>query len=282
MTNDAAAVPAYDAESFQPKRNDYCVAVFVINENGRLHRQLERMKPHAENVDIVIADGGSTDGSVSPDALKSFGVNSLLVKTGPGKLGAQMRMAFSWALARGYKGVIVIDGNNKDGPEALPAFIDGLREGYDHLQGSRFIPGGISENLKLSRYVGVRFVHSPLISLAARFRYTDTTNGFRAYSARFLTDHRVDVFRDVFAGYELHYYLAIRAARLGFKVRELPVARRYPAKGPLVSKISPVRGNLRVLRCLFAACLGFYNPPESGARSATQSLPAETKPWPTR
>jgi dolichol-phosphate mannosyltransferase len=261
VSNDPACVPAYEATALQPKSCAYCVCVFVINENGRLHQQLERMKPYAQLVDIVIADGGSTDGSVSPDVLRTFNVNTLLVKTGPGKLGAQMRMAFAWALQRGYQGVIVIDGNNKDGPEALPTFVEGLREGYDFQQGSRFIPGGVSRNLKLSRYYGIRTVHAPLISLAARFAYTDTTNGFRAYSARFLTDPSVAVFRDIFGGYELHYYLAIRAARLGFKVREIPVTRCYPASGPLPSKISPVRGNLRVLGCLFAACLGRYDPP---------------------
>ena len=54
--------------------------------------------------------------------------------------------------------------------------------------------------------------------------------------------------------------LAIRAARLGFRVTEIPVARRYPASGPVPTKISPIRGNLRVIRCLFAACFGRYNP----------------------
>ena len=260
MTSEYLAVPTYEAISFQPKRCDYCVCVFVINENGRLHRQLERMNAYTDLVDVVIADGGSTDGSVSPNLLEMFDVNTVLVKTGPGKLGAQMRMAFAWALQRGYEGVIVIDGNNKDGPEALSTFVKGLREGYDHLQGSRFIPGGISQNLRFTRLLGIRLVHAPLTSLAARFSYTDTTNGFRAYSARFLKDPRVDVFRDVFQGYELHYYLAIRAARLGFRVREVPVTRCYAASGPLPSKISPIRGNLRVLACLFAACLGWYDP----------------------
>jgi len=53
----------------------------------------------------------------------------------------------------------------------------------------------------------VRILHAPLVSLASRFRYTDTTNGFRGYSRRFLEDPRVAAFRDVFPGYELHYYL---------------------------------------------------------------------------
>lgn len=254
-------VPAFTAAEFAPRTADYCVCVFVINENGKLHKQLAAMREHcAGAVDVVVADGGSTDGSTDPEKLKALGVNTLLTKTGPGKLGAQMRMAFSWALDRGYNGVVSMDGNGKDGPDAIPRFVETIESGFDHVQGSRFVKGGVSENLPLSRWLGVKLLHAPLVSLASRFRYTDTTNGFRGYSRRFLEDPRVAAFRDVFPGYELHYYLAIRAARLGFNVCEIPVARRYPAHGPTPTKISPVRGNLRVLRCLFAACLGRYNP----------------------
>lgn len=254
-------VPTYDATEFAPKSSDYCICVFVINEITKLHKQLAAMREHCDGViDVVIADGGSTDGSTDPEKLKSLGVNTLLTKTGTGKLGAQMRMAFAWALDRGYQGVITMDGNGKDGPDAIPRFIEMLDAGFDHVQGSRFVRGGVSEHLPFSRWLGVKLLHAPLISLASRFRYTDTTNGFRAYSRLFLEDARVAVFRDVFPGYELHYYLAIRAARLGFNVCEIPVARRYPAHGPTPTKISPVRGNLHVLRCLFAACLGRFNP----------------------
>lgn len=254
-------VPAFTTAEFAPRSADYCVCVFVINEDGKLHKQLAAMRPHCAGVaDVVTADGGSTDGSTDHEKLRGLGVNTLLTKAGPGKLGAQMRMAFAWAIDRGYKGVVVMDGNGKDGPDAIPRFVDKLEDGFDHVQGSRFIPGGVSENLPFSRWLGVRFLHAPLLSLAGRFRYTDTTNGFRGYSRRFLEDPRVAAFREVFSGYELHYYLAIRAARLGFRVCEIPVARRYPAHGPTPTKISPVRGNLRVLNCLFAACLGRYNP----------------------
>lgn len=256
------STPTFRADEYHTKSHDYCVCVFVINEGAKLHKQLAAMRPHCAGVDVVVADGGSTDGSTAADALRGLGVNTLLTKAGPGKLGAQMRMAFSWALDRGYKGVVVIDGNGKDGPDAVPRFVESLEAGYDHVQGSRFVRGGVSEHLPFSRWLGVRFVHAPLVSLAARFRYTDTTNGFRGYSRRLLEDPRVGLFREVFGGYELHYYLAIRAARLGLRVCEIPVARRYPAHGPTPTKISPVRGNLRVLRCLFAACMGWYDPPK--------------------
>ena len=254
-------VPAHETYEYGPRSARYCVAVFVINEDGRLLEQLARMQEPCAGLDIVIADGGSSDGSTDPENLVPRGVNTLLVKTGPGKLGAQMRMAIAWALERGYLGIITMDGNNKDDPAAIPRFVAELDKSFDHVQGSRFIPGGQAVNTPRSRYWGVRLLHAPLLSRSAGFRYTDTTNGFRAYSRRFLEDDRVAPLRHVFAGYELHYYLAIRAPRLGYRVREVPVTRAYPAHGPVPTKISSLVGNLAVLRALLRACRHRYDPP---------------------
>jgi dolichol-phosphate mannosyltransferase len=253
-------VPAHERHIFGPRRHRYCVVVFVINEGERVRTQLRQMAPLADQIDIIVADGGSTDGSLAVDSLDDFRLTALLIKRGPGKLSAQMRMAIAFALETGYAGVIVIDGNGKDDHSAIPRFVQLLDEGYDHIQGSRYIAGGAGINTPLSRTLGVRLLHAPLISLAARARYTDTTNGFRAYSRALLTDPRVQPLRDIFVGYELHYYLAIRAARLGFRVTETPVTRKYPPTGKTPTKISPVKGNLLVLRTLAAAALGRFDP----------------------
>jgi dolichol-phosphate mannosyltransferase len=260
MTEATHGVPAHDRHILFPKRHRYCVAVFVINEGERIRQQLRDMAPLADRIDIVVADGGSTDGSLAPDSLAASNVRALLIKRDIGKLSAQMRMAIAFALDEGYDGLIVIDGNGKDDVSAIPNFVMLLDEGVDHVQGSRYIPGGRGINTPLSRMLGVRLLHAPLISLAAGARYTDTTNGFRAYSRRLLTDPRVQPLRDIFVGYELHYYLAIRAARLGFRVAETPVTRRYPSSGKTPTKISPVKGNLLVLRTLAAAAMGKFDP----------------------
>jgi len=252
--------PTYNKEEFSPKTHTYCVCVFVINEGEKIQKQIKKMRVIADKVDIIIADGGSTDGSLSHDFLKENHVRTLLTKTGKGKLSAQMRMAFHYALDQGYKGVITIDGNNKDDPNAITLFVEALDEGYDHVQGSRFIEGGHHANTPFSRHLAVKFIHAPLVSLASRFKYTDTTNGFRAYSATLLTDKRVQPFREIFSCYEMHYYLAIRSAELGMKIKEVPVSRVYPAKGPTPTKISPMRGNILVLKTLLKACLKKYNP----------------------
>ena len=265
-------VPEHRVEELAPKRHRFCIAVFVINEGERLLAQLDRMGPFTEKADVIIADGGSTDGSVAREKLAPRSIRSLLVKTGPGRLGAQMRMAFRYALGEGYEGVITMDGNNKDDPSAIPSFIEALEDGFGHLQGSRFIEGGEAVRTPLMRLLAIRLVHAPLISLSARFRYTDTTNGFRGCSSKLLADPQVAVFRDVFSGYELHYYLAIRAARLGYRVKEIPVTRAYPEKGPTPTKIHGWSGYLTVLRDLFRACGHRFDPTPFPLKRGTKEV----------
>jgi hypothetical protein len=260
MTPAPREVPDFRVTELAPRSSRHAVCVFVINEGERLHAQLRRMRALPAEYDLLIADGGSTDGSVEPGLLASLGVNTLLVKTGSGRLSAQMRMAFAFALDRGYEGAICLDGNNKDDPAAIPTFAAALGEGYDFVQGSRFIAGGRAVNTPLERWLAVQLIHAPLISLAARFRYTDTTNGFRAFSRRLLSDPAVAPLRDVFTAYELHYYLAIRAARLGYRVKEVPVTRAYPAAGAVPTKIKGWHGKWDILKTLGRACWGAYDP----------------------
>ena len=82
----AREVPAYEVTAYASKRHRYCVAIFVINEGEKLLRQLDRMRALAEEVDLLVADGGSSDGSTSRSNLAPGGVRALLTKTGPGGL----------------------------------------------------------------------------------------------------------------------------------------------------------------------------------------------------
>lgn len=256
-------VPNFERYDFFERRTRYALIIPVLNEGERIRRQLQRMAPFFPLADSYIVDGGSSDGAVTPAHLAPSGLRGLLIKTGPGKLSAQLRVGLAHVLDQGYEGVILIDGNDKDGPEAIPAFIEKLDSGFDHIQGSRFVSGGRAVNTPPSRLWGIKLVHAPMISIAARFRYTDTTNGFRAYSRRMLLDPDVQPFREVFSRYELHYYLAIRAARLGFRIVEVPVERAYP-DGETPTKISGLRGNAAIFRTLFAACVGRFDPPREG------------------
>lgn len=256
-------VPAFEVPMWLGKKHSYCVVIPVINEGGRISSLLDRMQMHmiAQLADIIIVDGGSTDGSLETESLKRKGVSGLLVKTGLGKLSAQLRCAYAFALDQGYDGIVTIDGNDKDDPAATSRFIEALAQGMDFVQASRFISGGVAENTPRSRDFAIRFIHAPMLSLASGFRWTDTTQGFRAYSRKMLLDARIAPFRDVFHSYELLAYLSYRVPQLGYRCIELPTVRRYPATGEVPTKISGLKGNWAVLTVLFKACFGAYNVP---------------------
>jgi glycosyltransferase involved in cell wall biosynthesis len=255
-------VPDYGTVFNIGKTRPYCVVIPVVNEGERIHSLLKKMAALKtdEIADIIIVDGGTTDGSLEMDFLKEHGVTTLLLKTGPGKLGAQLRCAYSFALHAKYEGIITIDGNDKDNPAAIPAFATALADGIDFAQASRFIAGGHAANTPASRDLAIRWIHAPALRFFSGFHWTDTTQGFRAYSARLLLDEKVAPFRNIFSTYELLAYLSYRAPKLGYKCLELPTERVYPKDGTIPTKISNFRGNLQILKILFTACFGGYNP----------------------
>lgn len=255
-------VPDFECSEYADKRKKYCLLIPIINEGDRIKAELIRAKRFnvSEQVDIIICDGGSTDGCTEESMLRHLEVNTLLTKTGPGKQGAQLRMGIWFALKRGYDGILTIDGNNKDSVEHVGRFIEKLEEGYDFVQGSRFIAGGHAIRTPFVRFVSVSLIHAPIISLTAGKRFTDSTNNYRAYSRKYLEHDQVKPLRDVFAGYELLAYLSSRATQVGLKACEVPVDRVYPRDGKTPTKISAVKGNANLMEILLANAAGKYNP----------------------
>lgn len=255
-------VPKFECNEYLCKIKEYAVLIPIINEGTRIKKELERANESkvSEYADIIICDGGSTDGCTNEQMLRDLHVNTLLIKNDVGKQGAQLRMGIWWALKRGYKGIVTIDGNNKDSIEDVPRFIDKLEEGYDFIQGSRFIPGGKAVNTPFVRNLSIKLIHAPIISITAGQRFTDTTNAFRGYSAKYLSDVRVEPLRDIFMTYELLAYLSVRATQIGMRACEIPVKREYPSNGKVPTKISFFKGNSELIKILIKNMFRIYNP----------------------
>jgi dolichol-phosphate mannosyltransferase len=235
------AVPDFDVKGLHERRTRHVVVIPVMNEGDRIRGQLARMHAiglHLE-ADILIADGGSTDGSTDPEFLRGIGVRACLTKRGPGALSAQLRCAYAWALDEGYEGIVTIDGNGKDGVETVPQFLAALDDGYGYAQASRFIRGGHAENTPWLRTLAIRLIHAPVLSLAAGRWLTDTTQGYRSYSRAYLT---------------------VRASQLGYRVREIPTSRVYPKGEAIPTKIQGLRPLVDLLAVLCRTVTGAYHP----------------------
>lgn len=265
-------VPDYSINEFNCESSKFALIIPVLNEGTKFLNQIERIRERYPNLDIVVADGQSTDGSTDIDLLRQLGIRALVTRIGPGKLSAQLRMAIHYTLIRGqYAGVITMDGNGKDDVGGIAAIELALTDGFDYVQGSRFLKEGVAVNTPVLRLLAIRLFHAPVTSIASGVWITDSTNGFRGFSRKFLKDERVDPLRTVFSTYELLAYLPIRAGRLGFRFKEVPVTRRYPKNQPIPTKITGIKPHLNLTAILIKSAIGRYNP-----KSRRQYLPIAT------
>lgn len=263
VTDPWVRLPDHELYEFRGKKNDYIICIPVLNEGEKFLRQLDEMA--AADVgcaaDIIVCDGGSRDGSASPEVLRERHVTALVIRKSPGHMSDQLMLGYYYAMERGYKGTITMDGNGKDGVNGIFAFVRALDEGYDMIQGSRYMKGGEAVNTPKVRELAIKLIHVPVIDLLSGFHYTDTTNGFRGHSIRVFEDSRIAPFRyGSFPTYSLIHYLTVKAPRLGYRTTEVPVLRKYPPKGKVPTKISPVKGNLDLLKILWNLAWGKYDP----------------------
>jgi dolichol-phosphate mannosyltransferase len=107
------------------------------------------------------------------------------------------------------------------------------------MQGSPFQAGGESVNKPLERGVLIH-AFTLMFRILTGFAGTDVTNGFRAYRLALLEDPRIRVRQTWLDRYELEYYIHWKAITLGYRVREVPVSKTYPARTRNYSKIRPI------------------------------------------
>lgn len=245
--------------NLKEKTRNYCICIPVLNEGEKFIRQIEKMKDLKldQIADIIILDRDSSDGSTKDEILSKYNIRTI-IRIHEGKQGSQLRVGFDFAILEGYEAVITVDGNGKDSVENIPDFIECLKNGYQFIQGSRYIPGGRGVNTPITRHLGVKFIHAPWISILSGFRFTDTTSAFRGIAIEVLKDKKLNIFRDIFVGYELLFYMSARVPRLGYRTCELPVTRSYPKKGKTPTKIS-FWGNFGIIKELINLSIGRYN-----------------------
>ncbi|MEW5701584.1 MAG: glycosyltransferase family 2 protein [Candidatus Zixiibacteriota bacterium] len=219
--------------------------VFVYNEGEKLQATLARF-PERRNYDVIVMDDGSTDEARA--IIDHFPFVHLRHDTNRG-VGAAFRTAFAYALERGYDIFIPMAGNGKMHPEDIPSLLAPiLEDGYDYVQGSRYMPGGFHEHLPQFRKLAIPIV-TRLIGLLIGYRGgTDITCGFRAYKLALIRDPRLDINQSWLDRYEMEYYIHYYAVTLGYRITEAPVAMRYPASKKNYSKIRVFTGWWSMLR----------------------------------
>jgi dolichol-phosphate mannosyltransferase len=215
----------------------------LFNERHAIGELVRRVPPVI--AETIVVDDGSDDGG--PDLAREAGARVIAQERRRG-VGAAIRTGIEAARANGHGAVVVLAANGKDDPAEAARLIDKLNEGYDYVQGSRYLPdGGASVNLPIGRNLMIRG-YSFLFRVLSGFPATDVTNGFRAYRLSLLEDPRIRIDQPWLDRYELEYYLQWKAIALGYRVIEVGVSKTYPKGGGNYSKIRRVRDWWSIVR----------------------------------
>ena len=225
----------------------------VLDEREKIAAVISRV-PRDFVDEILIVDDGSSDDS--PQVARSLGATVIELGETLG-VGAAIRTGYRYAVDNGYDVAVVMAGNNKDSPEEIPLLLDPIVEGRaDLVQGSRWLNDSTDFGaMPLYRKLATR-LHPFIFRLISSAKLTDTTNGFRAATSSLLADPRLALDQDWLDEYELEVYLLYKASKLGYKVTEVGVTKRYPPKQLGQTKMKPIVGWWSILRPLLLLGLG--------------------------
>jgi dolichol-phosphate mannosyltransferase len=211
------------------------VLIPTYNEREALPPTLERLRREVPDVDVVVLDDNSPDGTgdIADDYARRDDRIHVVHRAGKEGLGRAYLHGFGWALERGYDVLVEMDADGSHQPKHLPAILGALDDA-DVVIGSRWVRGGAVENWPRHRKalsVGGNLYTRVMLGMPVN----DATAGFRAYRASALREIGLE---DVASqGYCFQVDLTRRAVRAGLRVREVPITFVEREMGS--SKMSP-------------------------------------------
>ena len=204
-------------------------------------QSLEKLLPEllALNVDILIVDDSSSDGTVEV-AQKNNSENRISFISRPTKLGlgSAYLAGFAQSLSLGYEEIIQMDA---DGSHQVKDLIN-MREAMannprtDLIIGSRWIPGGKVENWAKRRELLSRTANRYSKWILA-IKVSDMTAGFRIYRASLLKKMNLQAIAS--QGYGFQIEMTREAIRVGAAITEVPITfiERTMGKSKMSNKI---------------------------------------------
>jgi glycosyltransferase involved in cell wall biosynthesis len=226
------------------------------NEEGAIAEVINGVRASLPDVDVLVVDDGSTDGTAARAGETGAMVASLPFNQG---LGAALQTGYLHARREGYDYIAHLDADGQHPPADVARLLEEVyADRADLVIGSRYrdpeAAEAESDDYKptMSRRIGSN-VFRFFLTLATRQRFTDTTSGMRAANRRVIALFSENYSPD-FAEIE-SLQLAVRQ---GLRVKEVPVRMLERVEG--ASFLTPLKSAFFIFKGLIVLLVGQFRP----------------------
>jgi dolichol-phosphate mannosyltransferase len=226
----------------------------TYNERANIEPMLRALQPLG--VRVLVVDDNSPDGTgeIADRLAAELDFVSVLHRDRKEGLGPAYLAGFRRALADGAELILEMDCDFSHDPKDVPRLIAACEQGADLALGSRYVPGGGTENWGRGRRIvstGGSWYARTLLGVRIR----DLTGGFKCYDRRVLERIDLDAVRS--KGYAFQIETTYRAIRAGFTVVEVPIVFADRTEGTSkMSRAIVIEAVTRVPALRFAAMTG--------------------------
>jgi dolichol-phosphate mannosyltransferase len=202
------------------------ITIATYNEIENLPKLVDEILRIVPDVDILVIDDGSPDGTGDWCDKKSLEDSRIhcLHREGKLGLGTAIVAGMKYAIKHRYRHVLNMDADFSHQPKYLPDLLGGMDPAdgspVDVMIGSRYVPGGGVEGWPWRRHVmsqGVNLYARWLMGLKPK----DCSGGYRCYRTSALAEIDFDRIRS--RGYSFQEEILWRLKRAGAKFGETPI-----------------------------------------------------------
>jgi dolichol-phosphate mannosyltransferase len=198
------------------------VIIPTYNELNNLQLIVPLVLEQDPRIDVLVVDDNSPDGTGRAADAIAAGEPRVQVLHREAKLGlgTAYLAGFRWALERDYEYVFEMDADFSHDPKHLPQFLAAV-EDVDLVLGSRYLGGRVT----VVNWPMPRLLLSYFANIYARVvtgvHLCDATGGFKCFRRRVLETIDLDAVHS--NGYAFQIEMSTRAARKGFRIKEIPI-----------------------------------------------------------
>lgn len=200
------------------------VIIPTYNEKENIALIIQAVFSLNQGYHVLVVDDGSPDGTarIVKELMVQYPANLFIEeRTGKLGLGTAYIHGFKWCLEKGYTYIFEMDADFSHNPKDLERLYEACKSGGADLAiGSRYVPGGKTDNWPLDRKIYSKggALYTKLITWMP---VNDPTAGFVCYKREVLDAINLDEIS--FVGYAFQIEMKFAAWKLGFKIKEVPI-----------------------------------------------------------